>query len=221
MAGDSIRTLLVEDHEITRLGLRKALESIARVTVVAEAADGNTAVSVAIELQPDLVLMDIGLPGKDGIQATKAIKDALSAKVIMITSHDNEEDIFAALSAGAEAYCLKDISTAQLANAIYSVIDGALWLDPGIAKTVLKQIELGRTRALSASAPRGDTFGLSERENQVLNLLVEGLSNQQIGERLFLSPDTIKTHLCHIFDKLRVSGRTQAAIKAVRSGLFS
>lgn len=215
----TIRTLLVEDHEITRLGLRKALERLSEISIVAEAADGKTSVSKAIELRPDLVLMDIGLPEMDGIEATRLIKEALPTKVIIITSHEGEDDVFAGLSAGADAYCLKGASPSQLANAIRAVMDGAIWLDPGIAKHVLAQVNGRSAKPQLQLETTETTFGLSDREKQVLNLVVDGLSNQEIADRLFLSQDTVKTHLRHVMEKLRVSDRTQAAVKAIRCGL--
>jgi DNA-binding NarL/FixJ family response regulator len=137
---------------------------------------------------------------------------------MILTSHDSKEDVFAGLSAGADAYCLKDISGSQLANAIGAVMKGAVWLDPGIAKQVLNQV-VGNSLGQSSHASQGNTFGLSERENQVLGLIVDGLGNQGIAQRLFLSQETVKTHIRHVMDKLRVSDRTQAAVKAIRCGV--
>jgi two-component system, NarL family, response regulator LiaR len=214
----SINTLLVEDHEIARLGLRTVLDKITEVSVIAEVGDGKSAVTKAMELRPDLILMDIGLPIMDGVEATRLIKEALSVKVIILTSHDNEEDIFAGLSAGADAYCLKGISSSQLGNAIRSVMLGAVWLDPGIAKRVLEQAVGGSAQSRPQQTRETDVFGLSEREVQVLHLVIDGLSNQEIGKQLFMSQDTAKTHLRHIMEKLRVSDRTQAAVKAIRHG---
>jgi two-component system, NarL family, response regulator LiaR len=217
VADRTIRTLLVEDQEITRFGLRSMLEQQAEIQVVAESADGNSAVEKALELKPDLILMDIGLPGIDGIEATKAIKSALNVKVIMITSRDNAESVFAALSAGADAYCLSGASALQLSNAIESVINGAVWLDPGIARHVIKTIQ----KHPPVQEQEVNSFQLSSREYDVLALVVDGLSNQEIANRLFLSCETVKTHMCHLMEKLRVSDRTQAAVKAVRQGLIS
>jgi NarL family two-component system response regulator LiaR len=220
MLTNTIETILVEDHEITRLGLRKALEHMSEISVVAEVGDGMLAVSKIEELKPDLVLMDIGLPGLDGIEATRRIKETMSVKVIMLTSHENEEDIFAALAAGADAYCLKGISPDQLGNAIRSVMEGAVWLDPGIAKCVLGQaLSSPPRKRCETEAEVENSFGLSDRERQVLNLVVDGLTNQAIAKELYLSPDTVKTHLRHVMEKLKVSDRTQAAVKAVRHSL--
>jgi two-component system, NarL family, response regulator LiaR len=211
------RVMLVEDHEITRLGLKMMLEQIDGIEVVAEAADGKTCIDTAITVKPDLILMDIGLPGVDGIEATKAIKDALQTKIIVITSHESEEDVLAGLAAGADAYCLKGVSFAQLSNAISAVRDGAIWLDPGIAREITRIAAMGK--AQSTQKPSENAFHLSARECEVLSLLVEGLTNRQIAERLILSCETVKTHMRHIMEKLCVADRTQAAVKAVRQGI--
>lgn len=222
MTENAINTLLVEDHEITRLGMRSMLEHMAEVVIVAEASTGKVAVNKAMELKPDLILMDIGLPEMDGIEATKIIKEALTAKVIMVTSHDSDEDILAGLSAGADAYCLKGISGPQLANAIHSVMEGAVWLDPDIARQLIQMISKRPKKGVVGGQSMGiqnNPFQLSEREYEVLCLLVEGLSNQQMAERLYLSAETVKTHMRHVMEKLRVSDRTQAAVKAVKEGI--
>lgn len=213
-----INTILVEDHEITRLGLRKMLEYIPAVKIVAEVACGKMAVSKAKELKPDLILMDIGLPNMDGIEATRVLKESDSVKIVVITSHDNDEDVFAALRAGADAYCLKGISKRQLANCISSVLEGAIWLDPGIASKILSCMSQPSRNKPNAKAS-ATCYQLSEREIEVLTLLVEGHTNHQMAEKLFLSAETIKTHMRHVMEKLQVSDRTQAAIKAVTEGL--
>jgi DNA-binding NarL/FixJ family response regulator len=220
MPEETIKTILVEDHEITRLGIRKMLERLADVEIIAEATDGKSAVDKAIELNPALILMDIGLPLMDGIQATKLIKAAMPVKIIMITSHEMGHDIFAALSAGADAYCLKGVSVEQLNNAIHAVVSGAVWLDPGIAKQVVSAANKG-SQNTGPDHLQNNIFQLSEREYQVLTLLVDGFSNQQMADRLFLSIETVKTHMRHVMEKLRVSDRTQAAIKAVKHNLVS
>jgi len=165
--------------------------------------------------------MDIGLPGIDGIAATKIIKEKFATKVIMITSHENDEDVLAALSAGADAYCLKGATSAQLANAINSVMEGAIWLDPGVAKQVVNSISKRAQTRTQTPSTSTKAFGLSDREMQVLNLLVDGLSNAEMASRLFLSQETVKTHMRHIMEKLQVSDRTQAAVKALSKGLVS
>lgn len=225
-SGTRIKILVVEDHEITRVGLKLTLEQSDEIEIVGEASDGNQAVEATAELNPNVVLMDIGLPNIDGIEATGLIKKATPAtRVIMLTSHDNDRDIFAALGAGADGYCLKETATNQLVLAIKTVADGAAWLDPAIASKVLKASVMG---ALPAAQTTGGATGksglqssrLSQREIDVLKLVVEGLSNQAIAERLYLSVETVKTHMRRIMEKLAVSDRTQAAVKAMREGLL-
>lgn len=213
-----ITALLVEDQEIVRLGLQAFLQQLGNVDIVASAPDGEAAINVAMEVKPDIVFMDIGLPILDGIRATKAIKEKLASKVIMITSHQEDVDIFASLSAGADAYCLKGISAPQMSNAINAVMSGAVWLDPDIAKSVCRAIAAGSQCRLAKNGGDGE---LTVREMQVLSLIVEGLTNQSIADRLGLSAETVKSHVKRIMDKLQVSDRTQAAVKAVKCGLLT
>lgn len=225
-----IKVLVVEDHEITRVGLRLTLEQSTEIEIVGEASDGHEALDAAKQLHPAVVLMDIGLPTVDGIEATAQIKKTFpSMRVIMLTSHDNDRDIFAALGAGADGYCLKETSTTQLVLAIKTVADGAAWLDPGIATKVLRASVVGGTTPATPATTDGASGKaeakpsgpkLSQREIDVLKLVVEGLSNQAIAERLYLSVETVKTHMRRIMEKLAVSDRTQAAVKAMREGLL-
>lgn len=219
-----IDIFIAEDHEITRVGLKLTLEQVPGFKVVGEAEDGKSAVQQVVELKPQVVLMDIGLPLMDGIVATCRIKEEVpGTRVIMLTSHDNDRDIFAALGAGADGYCLKEVSDAQLVMAIRAVADGVAWLDPGVASRVLRvcatvtqPTQTGDDGAAKAPGPSP----LSLRELDVLRLVVEGLSNQEIADKLILSVETVKTHMRHIMEKLAVSDRTQAAVKAMREGLL-
>lgn len=221
----TIDILIAEDHEITRVGLKLTLERVPGFRVIGEAEDGKSAVNKVAELKPHVVLMDIGLPLMDGIDATCRIKEELpGTRVIMLTSHDNDRDIFAALGAGADGYCLKEVSGSQLVMAIRAVADGVAWLDPGVAGRVLRACASANPVAQAAgedgackSTPLPSP--LSQRELDVLRLVVEGLSNQEIADRLILSVETVKTHMRHIMEKLAVSDRTQAAVKAMREGL--
>jgi len=220
IATDKIKLLLVEDHHITRTGLRLALEQEPKFVIVGEAADGHSAIKQAVELQPDVILMDIGLPGMSGIEAAVAIKEKLpSCRVIMVTSHDMQEDVIAALAANCDGYCLKDIDGAQLTRAIVSVHNGAIWLDPSIAKKVIK-VYVGQPPARAASTSSTTNGVLSERELEVLSYVVDGLTNQEIAVKLTVSAETVKTHMRHIMEKLSVSDRTQAAVRALRDGLL-
>ncbi len=213
-----IKLLLVEDHHITRTGLRLALEQENKFEILAEAADGASAVKMALELEPDVILMDIGLPEMNGIDASRAIKAKLpNCRIIMVTSHEMEADIVSALAAKCDGYCLKDIDCQQLSRAIFSVHNGAIWLDPSIAKRMIKVYV---DQPAARSNPGGGVGGvLSERELEVLSCVVDGLTNQEIATKLIVSPETIKTHMRHIMEKLSVSDRTQAAVRALRDGL--
>jgi two-component system, NarL family, response regulator LiaR len=210
-----ISVLVVDDHLITRRGLVLVLQQCAQFSVVGEAGDGRAAVEQSISLHPAVILMDIGMPILDGIDAMKEIKSKLpETRVIVLTANDSEDSIFVALAAGADGYCLKNIGADQLAIAIMAVHSGAAYLDPAIARRVL-QFRLD----VQPKTTDKNNFFLSDRESEVLKLIVDGLSNQQIAERLFISIDTVKTHMRHILEKLAVSDRTQAAVKAVRQGL--
>lgn len=214
-----IRILIVEDHEISRIGLSSQLQALDDFELLGAVGDGRSAVKAVEELRPSVVLMDIGLPELDGIQATQTIKkNHPEVRVVMLTSHESDRDIFASLSAGADGYALKDITRKQLELAIRNVIEGTVWFHPEIAKRVIMTYIASKPKGSSKPAAPAHMM-LTERELTVLALVVEGLGNQEIGERLFLSGETIKTHMRHILEKLAVSDRTQAAVKALREGL--
>lgn len=219
----TIKVLIVEDHTMTRMGLHLVLEKVEDINIVGETEDGEKSVDMAKELNPDVILMDIGLPGIDGIEATKRIKDMnLEARILIFTSRDNEDDIFAALSAGANAYIMKGANPDQLVSAIRAVNDGTAWLDPAIAKVVLKSVTRPqKEQAAQPTSPKkaAQAAGLTEREIEVLGLIVEGLSNAQIAERLFITRATAKAHVHSILQKMCVDDRTQAAVTAMREGL--
>lgn len=221
-----IRILLVEDHLLTRIGLKAVIERTADLKVIGEAEDGEQAVKLVDELMPDVILMDVGMPVLDGIEASKRIKEKHSEiAIVMLTSHDNERDIFASLAAGAGGYCLKDVEPERLYSAIRSVNAGDIWLDSTIANKVLKQYNGAAPATAEANkAPltkkeQNLPEPLSPRELEVLNLLVEGLSNQEIADKLIISLATAKTHVRNILNKLAVDDRTQAAVQAMRRGL--
>jgi NarL family two-component system response regulator LiaR len=216
----TINIFIAEDHEITRVGLRLTLEHVPGFCVVGEASDGKTTVKKVSELKPHVVLMDIGLPLMDGIDATTKLKQEVpGTRIIMLTSHDNDRDIFAALGAGADGYCLKEVSGTQLVMAIRAVADGVAWLAPGVASRVLRACATVSPTSDSSAKISAMASPLSQRELEVLKLVVEGLSNQEIADKLILSVETVKTHMRHIMEKLAVSDRTQAAVKAMREGL--
>lgn len=213
---NKLKILLVEDHALTRFGLKTTLESVDFVSAVIESEDGESAVALAQEHQPDLILMDLGLSGIDGIQATKQIKNINKGfKIIILTSHNSEEEILEALKVGANAYCLKDITPQRLLQVIETVAEGAAWLDPSIAELVLSKINSAQSSS-HISEDSLDGINLTERESQVLKLIVDGLSNAEIAERICVSIHTAKAHVCNILQKLSVEDRTQAAIKALK-----
>ncbi|MDZ4832877.1 MAG: response regulator transcription factor [Candidatus Melainabacteria bacterium] len=217
----SITVMIVEDQEIARVGLKVILESSYKLNVVGVAQDGQEAVNKALNLKPNVILMDIGLPILNGIEATKKIKSENSnIRVIMLTSHDDDDHVFSALSAGADGYCLKEAPAQQLVMAIKAVAEGVAWLDPGIASRVLRAITQGNKERDAGDKTHHDlSANLSTRELDVLRLVVDGLTNQEIAIKLVLSIETVKTHMRHIMEKLAVSDRTQAAVKAMREGL--
>jgi DNA-binding NarL/FixJ family response regulator len=226
----NVRILLVEDHLLTRIGLKTVIERVAEFKVIGEAENGEEAVRKVDELTPDVVLMDVGMPVMDGIEASRKIKEKHGdVEIVMLTSHDNERDIFASLAAGAGGYCLKDVEPERLYSAIRSVRAGDVWLDSTIASKVLKQYNAGTNAppATDVPKPASDSTGankalpepLSPRELEVLSLLVDGLSNQEIADKLIISLATAKTHVRNILNKLAVDDRTQAAVHAMRRGL--
>ncbi|PZV27827.1 MAG: DNA-binding response regulator [Snowella sp.] len=209
-----MRILIVEDDPLMQLGLEQALSEQPDFTIIGQAEDGYTAVQQAIALQPDLIIMDIGLPRLDGIAATKQIKEKLpKVHIVMLTSHTLQTEVVAALSSGADAYCVKGASLDRLLAAIAAAKDGATYLDPQIARLVVDNLKPTFQQTDSGVA------NLSEREMDVLKLIVEGKSNNEIGEVLYLSTNTIKTHVRGIMNKLSVDDRVQAAVIALRSGI--
>ena len=219
------RVLIVEDHPMTLVGLKILLEKNDAVQVVGEAGNGLDAVRLAGVNHPEVILMDIGLPEMDGIEATRTIKrQHPGTRVIMLTSKDNERDVFASLSAGADAYCMKGISIEALSSAIDAVKEGTAWLDPAVARMVLGRFQGERSDALAHSNGRLPSVVLLEncpltaRELEVLRLIVDGLSNPEIAERLTITKATAKAHVHSILQKLCVDDRTQAAVLAMRQG---
>ncbi|GAP93982.1 response regulator [Leptolyngbya sp. NIES-2104] len=212
MALPSLRVLIVEDDPMMQLGLEQSLEDYPELTIVDQASDGYLGVEAALKHRPDLIVMDIGLPRLDGIAATQQIKAALpNVRIVMLTSHTSETEIIAALSSGADAYCIKGADVTRLIAAIAAASEGATYLDPQIARRVIEHLKPPTT---------DNTIGqLSQRELEVLKLMVEGMSNPEIAAKLYLSPNTVKTHVRGIMNKLAVDDRVQAAVVALRSGL--
>lgn len=207
-----LRVLIVEDDPMMQLGLEQSLASHPQISIVGQAEDGYMGVEAAKTLNPDLIVMDIGLPRLDGIAATQEIKTALpEVRVVILTSHTTEREIIASLSSGADAYCIKGASVERLLKAIAAAAEGATYLDPQIARQVLKH--------LTPPSPTGNLANLSPRELEVLKLIVEGYSNPEIAAKLYLSANTVKTHVRGIMNKLAVDDRVRAAVVALRSGL--
>ncbi|MFJ7985118.1 response regulator [Streptomyces sp. NPDC096351] len=212
MADGRIRVLLVDDHQVVRRGLRTFLEVQDDIEVVGEASDGAEGVARAEELRPDVVLMDVKMPGTDGIEALKRLR-ALDnpARVLVVTSFTEQRTVVPALRAGASGYVYKDIDPEALAGAIRSVHAGHVLLQPEVAGALLAQDDS------HGGTGRGST--LTEREREVLGLIADGRSNREIARALVLSEKTVKTHVSNILMKLDLSDRTQAALWAVRHGL--
>ncbi len=223
MAETDIKVLLVEDHTMIRMGTALVLEKADGITLIAQAEDGQQGVDLAKELLPDVILMDIGLPVIDGIEATRQIKDAnLDTKILIFTSRDNDDDVFAALAAGADGYIMKGATPEQLTSAIIAVNEGTAWLDPAIARLVLSSVQKQKASETPSSVDyktAKNSFGLTDREMEVLALIVDGLSNPEIAEKLFITRATAKAHVHSILQKLYVDDRTQAAVTAMREGL--
>jgi DNA-binding NarL/FixJ family response regulator len=210
-----LKILIVEDDPMMQLGLEQSLSNQPGMTVVGRADDGYLAVDAAIKLKPDIVVMDIGLPRLDGIAATQQIKAALpNVRIVMLTSHTTENEVIGALSSGADAYCVKGTSVDRLLTAIAAAQEGASYLDPQVARRVMDHLK-SPTQSDEAIA----VGQLSQRELEVLKLMVEGYSNPEIAAALYLSPNTVKTHVRGIMNKLAVDDRVQAAVVALRAGI--
>lgn len=210
--------LIVEDSKLTRAHLRKTLQLAGPgVQLVGEAENGLEALESVATLLPQVVLMDIGMPILDGITATQRIMAAYpETHIVMLTSHEADEDILEAFQSGAISYCLKDIEPEQLLMVIEMTAQGQSWIEPRVARTVLGALRRADPQKTTLSPESSTLMPLTEREADVLRLLAEGLSNQEIVSQLAISLNTVKTHLKNIFIKLDVPDRTAAAIKARR-----
>ena len=219
-----INVLLVEDHELFRMGLSMLLSKAEDINLLAEATDGIEGIKKARELSPDVILMDIGLPNIDGIEATQRIKDFYpDVKVLILTSRNGENDVFEAFKAGADGYIMKGATPEQTISAIKSVYEGIGWIDPSIAKMVFSNIQKPSNKIVSETdtikTDRNNSYGLTDRELDVLELMVEGLTNPQIADRLVVAKSTAKAHVHSILQKLCATSRTQATSMAIKEGL--
>lgn len=210
-----IRVMIVDDHEVVRLGLKAALEPEKDMQVVAEAGTAEAALREAAVKRPQVVLMDVRMPGVDGIQACRALREALpETRVVMLTSFSDEQAVLASIMAGATGYLLKNVSRAELLRAIRTVARGESLLDPAVTSSVL-----ARLKALS-SREDPEVASLSEREREVLALVAEGRTNKEIAETLVISENTARNHVSRILDKLGLSRRSEAATFAAQHGLL-
>ncbi len=219
-----IKVLIVEDHDMARMGLSVILSKNPNIEIVDMSADGQDGVDKALQLRPNVVIMDIGLPTIDGIEATRKIKTAdPHIKVLMYTSREEEDDIFDSFKAGADGYITKGATSEQTVAAVTAVSEGAAWLDPAIAKVVLRNVR----KSAEVQTKRGEInyklgknlYGLTEREMEVLALIVDGMSNPQISEKLVITLSTTKTHVHSILQKLYVESRSKAVATAMKEGL--
>ena len=210
-----IRVLIADDHAVVREGTRQILEQEPDLKVVAEAADGDEAVKLTGSSQPDVAIIDISMPRVDGIEATKQIKALYpQVAVLILTAYDDDQFVFSLMEAGAAGYLLKSVRGSELVDAVRAVYSGESVLHPSIARKVLNRFVPSRDKGRRQAPPEI----LSQREMEVLHLATHGLSNQDIADELSLSLRTVQAHLGHIFNKLRVSSRTEAVVRALKEG---
>ena len=209
----NIRVLIADDHAVVREGLRSLITTRPGLELVGEAANGEEAIAKALALRPDVILLDLIMPRKDGLEAVRAIKAELTqARILILTSFSDDEKVLGAIKAGALGYLLKDSSPQQLVEAIFKVYNGEYSLDPALAVMLIR--ELAQPTKLPMSEDP-----LTSRELETLRLLAMGLSNQEIGEKLSISERTVGKHVSNILEKLHLANRTQAALYALRQGL--
>ncbi len=224
---NDIRIALIEDHDLTRVGMRAALQQKLGFRVVGEASNGTDGLRLITTARPDVAIVDIGLPDMNGIELTKRFKKAQAdagchnTKVLILTLQDSEEVVMSAFAAGADSYCMKDVSLHLLMEALKVTHEGNAWIDPAIARIVLRQSQKPAARTIACLSPGDEiqSYPLTERELEVLQLIVDGNSNAAIADKLFITVGTVKTHVRNILNKLCADDRTQAAVRALRTGL--
>ncbi|MCD7780735.1 MAG: response regulator transcription factor [Candidatus Gastranaerophilales bacterium] len=216
-----INIMLVEDHKLIRVGIRTLFEETDGCCVVAEAETGKEAVDKASITNPDIILIDLGLPDMSGLKLIKLLQDKdLKSKIIILSSHNNEDEIVKSLSMGVYAYVLKDINTEMLIYIVKSVFNGAMWLDPKVVPLLRNKSEsVVPQKQTSRAMFKNSHANLTQREYEVLKLVVDGKSNNDIAKELCISEHTAKAHVCNIIQKLVVDDRTQAAVKAIKEGI--
>ncbi len=233
---ESISVALIEDHDLTRMGLKAAFRQ-AGLSFLGEADTGEKGLALIKKMSPDVAVVDVGLPDIDGIEMIQRLKQENpehSTRFLMLTMHDSEKAVLAAFAAGADSYCTKEIDTEDLITAIKETKAGNSWIDPSIASLVLSQVKptaassdsfkqkTVEIRAVDAEYEQIiEAYPLTNRELEILECIVAGCSNAQIAEKLFVTVGTVKTHVRNILNKLGASDRTQAAVRALRSGLIS
>lgn len=234
-----IKVVVIEDHNLTRIGLRAALQTQAEMKIVGEASNATEGLQLLKTLHPDVATIDIGLPDMDGIELTRQFRhyqaqtQDYTTKLLILTMQNSDEAVLAAFAAGADSYCMKDIATDKLVEAVKTIHTGSSWIDPTIADIILQQIRhdfpdsnggtTGKRVMINAVDPEVEktleTYPLTEREMDVLELIVSGCDNAEIAQKLHLTIGTVKTHVRSILSKLCVADRTQAAVRALRAGL--
>ena len=217
-----VRVVIVEDYKLTRIGLRSTLNEFENVTVIGEAEDAVSGLEIIQREKPDVVLMDLGLPGMNGLEATMKVKEVSpDTNVVILTSHERGEEVVAALGAGACSYCVKDIDPNVLSQVITSAAKGACWIDATVAKVALnlfpKPENISNLPKMDVTDARAQ---LTDRELEVLRHLVQGKSNTEIAKELIVSVHTAKAHVCSILQKLCVDDRVQAAVKAIKENII-
>ncbi len=230
---DVIRVGLIEDEELTSVSLRTTLKKYQEIKWVGEAKTGQKGLELLRNAHPDVALVDIGLPDMSGIDLIKQLKhdETIQTKIVILTLHDDETSVLAAFAAGADSYCMKDIRLDLLWEAIKATYEGHAWIDPAIARIILSKTKISREDNSKTDADsdkflkpnnirrKDQSHPLTDRELEVLQLIVDGYSNAEIAEELYITVGTVKTHVRNILNKLSADDRTQAAVHALRSGL--
>ena len=217
-----VNILLVEDYKLIRVGIKTLLDDTEGFNVVAEAESGREAIQKVQQYKPDIILLDLGLPDMKGTKVISEIQNLnINTKIIVLSAHDSKEEIDRCISNGVYAYVIKDINTESLVNVIKTVNDGAMWFDPKIVPILrLNHNGILSTGKISRKIFKSTHSNLTQREFEVLKLIVDGKSNQDIAKELCISEHTAKAHVCNIIQKLVVDDRTQAAVKAVKEGII-
>jgi DNA-binding NarL/FixJ family response regulator len=235
-----ISIALIEDHDVVRIGIRTALQQQDGIQVVGEAANGLQGLQMLEKTNPDVALVDVGLPGMDGIELTRRFRALqieqpdIKTKIVILTMQGNEDVVLAAFAAGADSYCMKNIEIERLKEAVEATHEGSAWIDPAIANIVLRQLKQEsttdsggnrKTVTIGAVEPEYEqvltNYPLTEREREVLECIVSGCTNIEIAKRLYITVGTVKTHVRNILEKLCANDRTEAAVRALRSGIVS